>query len=104
MTTQKEFYSRTGGGFMSTITYTQKKYTVIHTDPIYTEKKYTLIQTEPEKYKQIKPKKKHLKKRAQIKPTGKAEEDLIDSYFDKSEHESFQHLLVRFIYGFVLPL
>ncbi len=104
MTTEKEFYSRTGGASMSTITYTEKKYTVIHADPIYTEKKYTLIQTEPKKSKQIKPKKKHLKKRANIKPTGKVEEDLVEAYLDKSEHESFQHLLVRFIYALALPL
>ncbi|MGD1701277.1 hypothetical protein [Dapis sp. BLCC M229] len=70
----------------------------------YTEKKYTLIQTEPKKYKQIKPKKKHLKKRAKIKPKGKAKEDSVEAYWHQSDHESFQDLLVRFIYGLVIPL
>lgn len=89
---------------MSTISYTEKKYTIIHTDPISTEKKYTLIKTEPKKSKGIKPKKKHLKKRAKIKPVEKAEEDLVEAYLDKSDHESFEDLLVRFMYGLVIPL
>ncbi len=89
---------------MSTISYTEKKYAIIHTDPISTDKKYTLIQTEPKKSKQIKPKKKHLKKRAKIKPKEKAEEDLVEAYWHQSDHESFQDLLVRFIYGLVIPL
>ncbi|MGD1805004.1 hypothetical protein ACP6PL_06130 [Dapis sp. BLCC M126] len=89
---------------MSTITYTDKKYTLIHTYPRYTDTKYTLIQTEPKKSKQIKPKKKNLKKRAKIEPKGKAEEDLVETYWHQSDHESFQDLLVRFIYGLVVPL
>ncbi len=89
---------------MSTITYTEKKYTLIHTDPIYTEKKYTLAQTEPKKSKQIKPKQKHFKQKAKIKPKEKAEENLFDASWDESKHESFQDLLIRFISGYMVPL
>ncbi|MGD1713130.1 hypothetical protein [Dapis sp. BLCC M172] len=89
---------------MSTISYTEKKYTLIHTDPIYAEKKYTLIRNEPKKSKQVEPKKKHIKKRAKIKPKAKVEEDLVETYWHQSDHESFQNLLMRFIYGFVIPL
>ncbi|MEM1169408.1 MAG: hypothetical protein AAGJ08_10135 [Cyanobacteria bacterium P01_H01_bin.35] len=89
---------------MSTISYTEKKYTIIHTDPISTEKKYTLIQTKPKKSKQLEPKKKHIKKRAKSKPKAKVEEDLVEAYWHQSDHESFQDVLMRFIYGFVIPL
>ncbi|NEP83723.1 MAG: hypothetical protein F6K17_14540 [Okeania sp. SIO3C4] len=71
----------------------------------------TNIYTEPKKSQQIKPKK-HLNKRAKINAIKseenlnaiKSEENLVDEYLHKSESESFDHLLVRFIYGFIVPL
>ncbi|NEQ76365.1 MAG: hypothetical protein F6K23_26995 [Okeania sp. SIO2C9] len=69
---------------------------------IYTQQKYILIHTEQKKSQHIKPKK-HLKKRAKIKPI-KSEENLVDEYCHKSEPESFHDLLMRFIYGFIVPL
>ncbi|NEN91717.1 MAG: hypothetical protein F6K48_23555 [Okeania sp. SIO3H1] len=62
----------------------------------------TLIYTEQKKSQHIKPKK-HLKKRAKIKAI-KSEENLVDEYCQKSEPESFHDLLIRFIYGFIVPL
>ncbi|NEO58583.1 MAG: hypothetical protein F6K54_39360 [Okeania sp. SIO3B5] len=68
----------------------------------YTEQKYILIHTEQKKSQHIKPKK-HLKKRAEIKAI-KSEENLVDEYCHKSEPESFHDLLIRLISGFVIPL
>ncbi|NEQ38697.1 MAG: hypothetical protein F6K40_21465 [Okeania sp. SIO3I5] len=71
---------------------------------VYTEPKYILINTEQKKSQQIKQKKKHKQKRANIIPKAKSEENSLDEYLHTSGHESFQDLLVRFIYGFILPL
>ena len=69
-----------------------------------TEPKYILIHTKPKKSQQIKQKKKHKQKRANIIPKAKSEENSLDEYLHKSDHESFQDLLVRFIYRFIVPL
>ncbi|MDY7002530.1 MAG: hypothetical protein SWX82_00780 [Cyanobacteriota bacterium] len=62
----------------------------------------TLIYTEQKKSQQIEPKK-HLNKKAKIKAI-KSEENLVDEYWHKSDHKSFNDLLIRFIYGFIVPL
>lgn len=71
---------------------------------IYTEQKYILIHTEQKKYQQLKPNKKLLRKKEKIKTEAQKEENSVDEYWHKSEPESFQDLLVRFIYGFIIPL
>jgi hypothetical protein len=51
-----------------------------------------------------KEKKRKLKKRAKIKPAKEVKESSLDEYLQTSEHESLEQLLIRFLYGFVIPM
>jgi len=62
------------------------------------------INTDQKITDKTKDKKKKLKKRAKNKPSREAEEISLDEYLQKSDHESLEQLLVRFLYGFVIPI
>ncbi|MGK7922157.1 MAG: hypothetical protein AB4080_19340 [Trichodesmium sp.] len=62
------------------------------------------INIEQQETEKVKTKNKKLKKRAKIKPPREAQETSLDEYLQKSDHESLEELLVRFVYGFIIPI